>query len=424
MAVKAEFPRKLQFLFQPKRYKVAYGGRGAAKSWGFARALLIIGAQRRIKVLCAREIQKSIQDSVHALLKSQIAKLGLEAFYNVQNTSITGANGTEIIFAGLKHNINSIKSIEDVDIVWVEEAQSVSKQSWATLIPTIRKPGSEIWVSFNPDLETDDTYKRFVLHPPQTSHVEKINWSDNPWFGEPLLSEKNELAVKDPDEYQHVWEGMCKQVVRGAVYKDQLLAVHKEERITRVPYDPLKPVDTFWDLGWADMTTIWFAQSVGSEFRLIDYVQDCQKDIKHYVKELQARPYVYGTDYLPHDARAKELGSGRSIEEQLRGLGRKVQIVKMLSVEDGIAAARAIFGKCWFDADKCADGIQALSHYRYEEDEKLGTLKKAPLHDWASHGSDAFRYFAVAIQEPKQQREKKLQPKPNRHGAAGWQVMV
>lgn len=419
LEISAEFPEKLQFLFAPSRYKVAYGGRGGAKSWGFARALLIQGTQKPIRVLCAREIQKSIADSVHALLAGQIKKLGLEAFYTVQQTSIFGANGTEFLFAGLKHNIANIKSVEDIDIVWVEEAQTVSKQSWEVLIPTIRKPGSEIWVSFNPELETDDTYRRFVLQASERAKVVKVNWSDNPWLTDELKYEKDELKAKDPEAYEHVWEGMCKQVVEGAVYRAELLQADKEQRITRVPYDATKPVHTFWDLGFGDNTSIWFAQSVGFEFRLIDFVSDSQQGLQFYLKSLQARPYVYGTHYLPHDARAHELGSGRTIEEQIRNAGLKVQIVPKLSVADGIAAARAIFGRCWFDAEKCADGIQALRHYRYEMDEKLGTLKKDPLHDWASHPADAFRYFAVSIREPERQKKQALES-VNRYGESGW----
>src|SRR4051812_34892746 len=175
--VNAKFPAKLQFLFKPKRYKIAYGGRGGAKSWGFARALLILGAQRTLRILCARETQKSIADSVYKLLCDQISDLGLSQFYEITKTNIRGANGTEFTFAGIRQSsVGDIKSYEGCDICWVEEAQIVSKRSWEILIPTIRKDGSEIWISFNPDLETDETYKRFVISPPSESSPVKINW--------------------------------------------------------------------------------------------------------------------------------------------------------------------------------------------------------------------------------------------------------
>src|SRR6185437_8216085 len=179
--IEANFPEKLSYLFKPKRYKVAYGGRGGAKSWGFARALLILGAQKPLRILCARETQKSIQDSVHKLLSDQVKALGLEEFYQVQKAAIIGANGTEFAFAGIRQNVGNMKSFEGCDICWVEEAQNVSKHSWSVLIPTIRKEGSEIWVSFNPELETDETYQRFVIRPYPGCEPVKINWSDNPW---------------------------------------------------------------------------------------------------------------------------------------------------------------------------------------------------------------------------------------------------
>lgn len=432
-----DFPEKFKFLItEPWRYKVGYGGRGGIKSWSFSRGALIHGTgktyfNRPLRILCAREIQKSIKESVHSLLKGQIKLLGLSNFYKVQETSITGSNGTEFLFAGLKHNINNIKSVEDVDIVWIEEAQSVSKDSWEILIPTIRKAGSEIWASWNPALETDDTYKRFILKPPPETiegrpyaKIVKTGWQDNQWITDEMRHEKDELKAKDPDAYEHVWEGMCKQVVEGAIYKNELLAADKEGRICKVPYDALKPVHTFWDLGFGDSTSIWLAQSIGFEYRLIDYIEGSQQGLQHYLKLLQAKPYVWGTDYLPHDAKAHELGTGKTIEEQLRATGRRVQVVPKLSIMDGIAAARAVFPKCYFDAEKCADGLQALRHYQYEVDDKHSqssekpSYKREPLHNWASHPADAFRYFAVAIREPQRQREQVRQPMYG--GESGW----
>jgi phage terminase large subunit len=417
----SEFPAKLRFLFKPARYKVAYGGRGGAKSWGYARALLILGAQKKLRILCARETQKSIADSVHKLLSDQIGALGLHEFYQVLKSTIRGANGTEFIFAGIRQSsVGDVKSYEGCDICWVEEAQIVSKHSWDVLIPTIRKEGSEIWVSFNPELETDQTYQRFVLHPPPEVLPVKINWSDNPWFPEVLRKEMEHCKAIDPDGYENIWEGHCKQVVEGAIYKEQLIAAEKESRITRVPYDPIRPVDTFWDLGFGDNTSIWFGQSIGFEFRLIDFVSGSLKDLSYYFNELRERKYSYGLHYLPHDARAKTLAAGgRSIQQQVEAAGFKVSIVPSLSIADGIAAGRSIFNRCWFDKDKCADGIQALKHYRYEFDDKLGTFKQDPLHNWASHPADAFRMFAVAIREPEHKKQEEM-PQQVYYGSDGW----
>src|SRR5687768_5239172 len=396
---KAEFPGKLKFLFDPIRYKVLYGGRGGAKSWGVARALLIQGASRPLRILCAREFQNSITESVHYLLSEQIAALGLENFYRVQNTQITGINGTEFIFSGLRNNVTRIKSFEGVDRVWVEEAQTVSKSSWETLIPTIRKDGSEIWLTFNPELDTDETYKRFVANPPSDAKVEKLNWSDNPWFPETLRREKDELKERDPDSYLNIWEGHCRVALHGAIYAKELRAAQAEGRICGVPYDKLKQVHTFWDLGWADNTSIWFAQSVGNELRLIDYYSNSQQPLQHYITVLQGKEYIYGTDWLPHDARAKSLATGRTVEEIMLALGRKVQITPGLSLFDGINAARTVFNRCWFDESRCAEGLQDLRHYRYDVDPDSGQLSGKPLHDQHSHAADAFRYFAISIQD-------------------------
>jgi phage terminase large subunit len=220
MQIKAEFPEKLGFLFEPARYKVAYGGRGGSKSWGFARALLILAAQRRMRVLCARELQISIQDSVHKLLAEQIEELGLSSIYEVQQTIIKGANGSEFIFSGLRSNATKIKSMEGIDVCWIEEAQTVSADSWDILIPTVRKEDSEIWVSFNPDQDSDPTYQRFVVDPPPGAVVAPIGWQDNPWLPRVLLDEKNYLYRIDPEAAAHVWGGQCRrnsvaQVLRG-----------------------------------------------------------------------------------------------------------------------------------------------------------------------------------------------------------------
>lgn len=414
-----QFPDKLKVLFEPRRYKVLHGGRGGAKSWGVARALLLMGASRTLRVLCAREFQNSISESVHALLSDQISSLGLSDFYSTQNNKVIGRNGTEFYFAGLRHNITKIKSFEGVDVCWVEEAQTVSKSSWDTLIPTIRKPGSEIWVTFNPSLEADETYQRFVVRPPTDSVVVKINWSDNPWFPDVLKQEMLDLKARDPDAWMTVWEGHCKQTLDGAIYANEVRAATAEGRFTRVPYDQTKPVHTFWDLGRADMTAIWFAQIVGFEFRLIDYYENRGQALGHYLKHLQTKGYVYGDCWLPHDAQNELLASERTIAQQARAAGFNVRITPKSSIADGINAARTLFGSCWFDADKCADGINCLRNYRYEVDEETQQYSQKPLHDWASHGADAFRYFAVALREPKKKAPSTIARRPNM-GTGGW----
>ena len=422
--VNADFPEKLAFLFEPSRYKVLYGGRGGAKSWGIARALLVLGARRPLRILCTRETQKSIQDSVHLLLSDQIESLQLSAFYSITKTQIVGRNGTQFAFAGIRQNVGNIKSFEGFDIVWVEEAQNVSKHSWNVLIPTIRKEGSEVWLSFNPELETDETYQRFVLNPPSNATVVRMSWRDNPWFTGVLKREMEDLKQRDEAAYEHVYEGQCKQTIEGAVYRMEMAAADREGRLCRVPYDPQLPVHTFWDLGFGDNTSIWFAQSLPFEFHIIDHLTGSLQGLAYYIKELKERPYVYGMHWLPHDGKAHELGTGKSIEEQLRGhfSPASIRCAPRLSLTDGIAAVRAIFGRCYFDREKCSDGLQALRHYKHEYDEEHKTFLSHPLHDWASHSADAFRTLGVAIklQERPQQREPVTISQPRFAEGTSW----
>jgi len=405
----AQFPIKLQPLFKKARYKICYGGRGGAKSWGIARALLIMAARKPLRILCAREFQASIKDSVHKLLCDQIEALGLLPFYEITQTSIRGLNGSEFAFIGLKNNPTNIKSFEGVDICWVEEGQTVSRLSWNILIPTIRKTGSEIWVSFNPDLETDETYQRFVVKPPRDAVIIKINWSDNPWFPETLKLEKDALKERDPQAYNVVWEGMCRRTVDGAIFANEMQRAEADDRITKVPYDPTKPVHAVCDLGWSDATAWWFVQFIGMETRLIRYFEGSQRTMTSYLAQLQTFGYVYDTIWLPHDAENKTLAAnGRSIEEIVRGAGFKTSIMPRVPVVDSINAARTIFPNIWFDRENCADGLNCLRHYRYEVDPDTGMFSKNPLHDQYSHGADAFRYIALMIKEPAKPRKRQV----------------
>jgi len=407
----AEFPVKLAFLFEPCRYKVAYGGRGGAKSWGIARALLILAAKSQLRILCAREFQTSIKDSVHKLLSDQIEALGLLGFYEITQTAIRGKNGSEFAFVGLKNNVANVKSFEGVDICWVEEAQTVSRLSWNTLIPTIRKEKSEIWISFNPELESDETYQRFVLNPPANSKVVKINWSDNPWFPETLKLEKDALKARDIEAYNTVWEGLCRQTVDGAIFAREMQLADLEERITRVAYDPTKPVHAVFDLGWSDATAIWFVQFIGMETRLIRYIEDSQKTISDYLAKMQTFGYVYDTLWLPHDAENKTLAAnGRSIEQIVKASGYKTKIIPKTPIVDSINAARTLFRNCWFDRENCYDGLQCLRHYRYEVDPDTKAFSKTPVHDQYSHGADAFRMLGLMVNEPRQRKPVRTQP--------------
>ena len=392
-----------------------YGGRGGSKSWNIARALLLKGCEQKIRVLCAREYQTSIKDSVHKLLCDQIFALELEAHYEITERSLRGTNGTEFIFVGVKNNTNNVKSIEGIDICWVEEAQSVTPNSWNVLVPTIRKADSEIWISFNPELPTDETWKRFVINPPENAVVQKINWSDNPYFPEVLDLERRALQGRDTEAYNNVWEGIPRQTVNGAIFAKEVTMAELEGRICNVPYDASKPVHAIFDLGWADQTAVWLLQFVGQETRLIRYFEDSQQTISHYMAKLQSFGYMYDTIWLPHDAKAKSLGTGKSIEEIVRATGMKVQILDRVPVADSINAARTIFSKCYFDRQNTEEGLQCLRHYRYDVDPDTKMFSAKPLHDEYSHGADAFRYIGLMINEPK-----KAQVQKSYRAPVGW----
>lgn len=394
-----EFPAKLAPLFQPNRTKVAHGGRGSAKSWSFARALLIQAAQRPLRVLCAREIQRSIKDSVHRLLTDQIQTLGLGHMYEVLETEIRGKNGSMFLFAGLaSHTVESIKSFEGCDAVWVEEAQTVTKRSWDVLTPTIRKDGSEIWVTLNPDMETDETYQRFVHNPAADSCVIQMNWADNPWFPAVLERERQDTLRRDPDSYANIWEGEPKRVSEGAIYRHEIERIYSESRVKNVPYDPLMSVHTVWDLGWNDAMTIGFFQRAGSEVRCIDYIEDSHRTLDYYVGEIEKRPWRWGTDFIPHDGRARDFKTGKSTEEHLLTMGRKPFVLPIDSIEEGIKAARLMFPRVYIDETRCAPLLEHLKRYQRAINQSTNE-PGAPLHDEHSHGADMFRYAAMAVEQ-------------------------
>jgi phage terminase large subunit len=395
----AEFPDKLQFLFEPCRHKISYGGRGSGKSWSYARALLIQAANKPLRVLCAREIQKSIKQSVHTLLNDQIQALGLGAFYEVLEAEIRGLNGSTFSFTGLATNtVESIKSFEGCDIVWVEEAQTVSKKSWDILIPTIRKPNSEIWVSFNPNIDTDDTYTRFVVNPPENAKVVKVNYTDNPWFPEVLEIERQHSEKTNPD-YANIWEGDCKAAVDGAIYSNEIREAQENGRITTVPYDPMLKVHVVFDLGFNDSMAIILCQRGVSDIRIIKYIEDNHRTLDSFSSEIRSLNYNWGTMFLPHDGKSRDYKSGLSAEDIMRKQGWTVRIVPVSSIESGIKIARMHFHKCYFD--KSAQRLlECLKNYKRSINSSTNE-PGAPLHDEYSHGADAFRYMATSVEQMK-----------------------
>lgn len=419
--MRAQFPSKLKPLFRTARYKVFHGGRGSGKSWGVARALLILARQKRLRILCTREVQKSIKDSVHALLSDQIQSLGFGADFQILETEIRCTRtGSVFLFAGLsQHTVESIKSFEGCDIVWVEEAQTVSGKSWDVLIPTIRKPGSEIWITLNPQLETDETFQRFIANPPPDSVVVEMNYNDNPWFPAVLETERlHAQKTMKAEKYRHIWEGKCMPAVDGAIYFDEVAKAEDEGRITRVSPDKLLKVHAIFDLGWNDAMTIIMVQRSASELRVVDYIEDSHKKLSDYSDMLKAKPYNWGHVWLPHDGFSKDFKTGKSAEEMMRALGWTVARTPNMDIEGGIKAAREVFERVWFDAEKTKRLVECLKRYRRNIGQKTGEAG-APLHDEFSHGADAFRYMALCADQLKNDTQRKQVAAPVRIGG-GW----
>lgn len=386
-------------LFKPKRYKVLYGGRGGSKSHDVAGALLTLGCQNKMLILCAREVQKSIAQSVHRLLKNKISSdAALSSFYTVQENKIVGGNGTEFHFLGLKHNVDSVRSYEAVDICWVEEAANVSDNSWEVLIPTIRKPNSEIWLTFNPRFATDPTWVRFVEQADENVFVRKVSWRDNPWFPDVLDLERRKLEKNDPVAYRHIWEGEFDERYQGAVYAEMIKAAREQNRIARAPYVPGAPVYTAWDLGNADSTSIWFAQKVGLEVRVIDFYENNFKPLSHYADIIHNKPYASFKHFLPHDSKHERLGMRGSIKDQLAEMGiHAEEPLPPISDEAGIEMGRKLLSHCFIDNVECKDGIHALMHFQYEYDDVRQCFKNKPRADWTNHAADAWKYLAYAL---------------------------
>ncbi len=403
LVVDARFSPKLLPLMEQQnrhRYYVAYGGRGSGRSWGFARALLLQAMQDPLRVLCAREIQRTIADSVHRLLADQISLLGLESWYTVQEASIVGQNGAEFLFSGLRQqDAHKIKSYEGVDIAWCEEADTLTDRSLDILIPTIRADQSEIWLTFNPGLDTDPVYRRFVQSPPPKAWVQKMTWRDNPWFPAVLEAERLHLQKRDPAEYEHIWEGKPRTVVEGAIYAGEVTKMIEERQVRPVPYDPRLLVHTIWDLGWNDQTSIIFAQRLHSEVRVIDYEEESFLRYDQWAKRLKDKPYVYGSHWLPHDGGNKtQAGKGISAQDTLKPLlGIKPKLIpRPATKEVPIRAARMMFPRVYADEVKADRLMTCLKRYRRGVPESTGE-PGAPVHDEYSHGADAFGGLAMVV---------------------------
>ena len=403
-----ELPPKLVELFAGEaRYRCAYGGRGSGKSRSFAIMAAVRGyiwgsEGRSGQILCAREFMNSLGDSSFEEVAGAIKTYDwLADYYEVGERYIRSRDGNiEFTFSGLRRNLDSIKSKARILLCWVDEAETVSGMAWDKLDPTIREEGSELWVSWNPESNLSATHQRFRADTPASSKIVEINWRDNPYFPKVLELVRQNDFEKRPENYDHIWEGAFLTHHEGAYYSLEMRDANAQGRITAVPYETRMPVITAWDLGIGDTTAIWFCQKVGPETRLIDHYETSGVGLDHYVRVLQSKGYVDDQHILPHDVRVRELGSGKSRLETLQSLGlSNIQIAPQLNVDDGIQASRSLLATCWFDAEKCSHGVDALRAYHREYDDNNRVWKGRPAHDWSSHSADAFRYLAVGHRE-------------------------
>lgn len=360
-------------------------------------------------VVCGREFMNSLADSSMAEVKAAIASEPLLASnYDVGETYIrTVDKRIEFLFAGLRHNLSSIKSKSRIRLLWVDEAEPVTETAWSTAIPTVREEGAEIWATWNPERKNSATHKRLRLDPPDGAKIVEMNWRDNPWFPDILNTTRLEDLRKRPDQYAHIWEGDFVSVVEGAYYAKHLAEAKAQGRVGRVARDPLMTIRAIWDIGGtgmkADATAIWICQFINREIRVLDYYEAQGQDLATHVAWLRANGYGDALCFLPHDGAHGEKVFDASYEGALRQAGFKVIIVPnqgMGAAMMRVEAARRLFPSIWFNEATTEGGRDALGWYHEHRDEKRN-IGLGPKHDWSSHGSDAFGLMCVVYETPK-----------------------
>lgn len=413
-----------ELALDPKyRYIFIKGGRSSSKSHGVAGYLTERSfTEKDLRVVCLREVQKSINRSSKDLIESKIRNYKLDSYYKsvLTETRKLSDNGL-FLYQGMNDlTADNVKSLEGFNIAWFEEAQNASFKTLKTLRPTIRAEGSQLIFTWNPKLPTDpiDELCASMQGEPDVL-VLHINYTDNPFLTETMIREI-ELEKKNTtdDEFKHIYLGEFDTSFQGHYYAKLLEKARNEGRVTNVPRKSGVDIITAWDLGMRDATAIWVAQRVGYEWRVIDYYENNFEELDHYVDWLRKNEYETATHYIPHDGGHKRIGMKGSIKSQLHDMGIKtINVLPMLSVDSGMSAAKNLLKECVFDATKCKEGLSALNHYHAKYDEVKQIYKE--VHDWSSHGSDAFRYLAQATSY----KQEKEQPRPqvrHRPMGGGW----
>ena len=407
MEISIDVPAPFVELFEPSknwRHIAYFGGRSSGKSTTVALALVAKATSTPLRILCTREFQASLNDSVYKLLADTIDKYKFPN-WTIGREYIRNANGSEFLFAGVRNNVQSIKSMEGINVCWGEEASTFSAESLDVLIPTIRKPGSYFIWTFNRLTAQDPIWEKICRNPDERTYVRKVNSDEIEQLLSPeIIFEREKMRKENPELFAHVYLGEPLTVASGSIYGKQLAQAREDGRIGKVPYDGSAPVYAALDLGVGDSTAICFFQTVGQEIHFIDYYESAGEDLAHYINVLANKPWEYRQIFLPHDARARELQTGKTREEFFRDHGyANVTILRPSShafgQDDINMTARPKFSRCWFDQEKCARLLECLAAYHYEYDEKNKLLKDRPKHDWSSHAADAFIYSLIAETE-------------------------
>lgn len=413
-----QIPDKLVPVFEAEgvRYRGAYGGRGSAKTRTFAKMAAVLGASlaqagERGLIVCGREFMNSLDESSMSEVKEAIAsEPWLAERYDVGEKYIrTIDRNIDFAFIGLRHNLDSIKSKARIHLLWVDEAEPVSEAAWIKTTPTVREHGSEIWVTWNPERKGSATDLRFRQNQDDDMMIVEMNWRDNPWFPEVLEKERLRDQEVRPEQYSHIWEGGYKTAVEGAYYAKSLNKAKAQKRICRVSPDALLPIKLFCDIGGtgakSDAFSIWAAQFVSREIRVLNYYEAQGQELGHHLAWMRSQGYEppLAEVYLPHDGKTHDRVFAVSYESAFKDAGFKVTVVPNQgrgAASARIEAARRLFPQMWFNEDTTEAGREALGWYHSKIDEKRN-IDLGPDHDWASHAADSFGLMALCYKPPR-----------------------
>jgi phage terminase large subunit len=331
------------------------------------------------------------------------------------------------VFAGLRHNLDSIKSKAKLLLAWIDEAEGVSEEAWRKLMPTVREEGSEVWVTWNPESKDSATHKRLRLEAPDNSRIVKVNWSDNPWFPKVLEQERQEDLKRRPDTYGHVWEGDFLEYPEGSFFLREINKAKDEGRICKIPVVASHPCMTFWDIGASDGCAVWVVQQIGNlEYRCIHFYEAWNEPYSHAVKWLQSLDLVFESHFLPHDADHKRQGEikNKSPKDMLKQLmpGGSWRIVPRIpELLWGIQqTADMLDAYIWIDEEKCAAGLEHLKAYRRKWSNSEGRWSHIPdKSEGHSEAADALRQMAQAFAAGDLGRSKKKHKGPLRRNVRG-----